>query len=819
MALDYSGQNLRGRSFRGQNLEGANFSGADIRGTDFTGANLRGANFTGAKAGLQKHWVVILLSLLIFLAIVTGFAAVFTGIVFGNSLQTGSNDFSAFLIALLGLLIFCIVFIREDVTKAFGVFVIVFAISGLLSVALFKSETWVHSGALAGSVVFTLASVGAASITGTFLLGIAILLWERIAFICILIAAVCGVLAGSYCAVLVIPQVKYFPFVWLWVAAMGVATSILSTHISWQTIVGNNTYFLIRRIVIAFASKGGTSFRNTNLTDANFTQATLKNTDLTKANLTRTCWHTAKKLDFANASKTYLERLIVRQLLVTGEGIDKNLGSLNLRGVNLYGAKLVDASFIGADLSEANLQDADLSRAKLVKVQLDGTDFTGATLTGAYIQDWGITTDTKFHGVRCEHIYMRLPTKENPDPLRKPDNNKEVFADGEFGDFIQPIFDTLDLYHNSDVEPRAIAISFKQLAENHPEAELRIVGMEVKGEDKFLLRTKTAPTADKSELSAEYFTIYNELKALAEQEIKALISEKDDQIHRLENMIMTALERPSFYAQTYNNQGDTTVSDERNINMGNGNYNEQIEGDYVQGNSYGKRKQSNFNLQGAQFAGGLVDAETVTAHQIGGNITNNAQAARTETNNSALKTILILASNPRTTPALRLDEEVREIDAGLQRAKKRELFDLKQRWAVRVQDLYQSLLDFKPQIVHFSGHGSGDDGLMLEDEAGSVRLVETVALAGLFELFASQIECVVLNACYSEVQAIAIAQHIPYVIGMKKDIGDQAAIKFATGFYSAIASGESVEFAYKLGCSLIQLVGIEEHLTPVLKKK
>ncbi|BAZ70821.1 hypothetical protein NIES4106_56180 (plasmid) [Fischerella sp. NIES-4106] len=121
---------------------------------------------------------------------------------------------------------------------------------------------------------------------------------------------------------------------------------------------------------------------------------------------------------------------------------------------------------IGADLSEANLQDADLSRAKLVQTQLDGTDFTGATLTGAYIEDWGITTDTKFDGVRCEYVYMRLPTKENPDPLRKPDNREEVFADGEFGDFIKPIVDTLDLYHNQGVDPRAIAIAFKQLGVN-----------------------------------------------------------------------------------------------------------------------------------------------------------------------------------------------------------------------------------------------------------------------------------------------------------------------------------------------------------------
>mgnify|MGYP001800895832 FL=1 len=155
----------------------------------------------------------------------------------------------------------------------------------------------------------------------------------------------------------------------------------------------------------------------------------------------------------------------------------------------------------------------------------------------------------------------------------------------------------------------------------------------------------------------------------------------------------------------------------------------------------------------------------------------------------------------------------------MQRAKKRELFDLKQRWAVRFGDVYQALLDFKPQIVHFSGHGSGNDGLALEDEDGNLKFVDTEALAKLFELFSTTIECVVLNACYSEVQASAIAKHIHYVIGMNQAIGDKAAIKFAAGFYNALGAGEPVEFAYKLGCNVIQLDGIPEHLTPVLKKR
>jgi hypothetical protein len=227
-----------------------------------------------------------------------------------------------------------------------------------------------------------------------------------------------------------------------------------------------------------------------------------------------------------------------------------------------------------------------------------------------------------------------------------------------------------------------------------------------------------------------------------------------------------------------------------------------------------------YNLSNAKFGGGFVGDKgtqiggTFNDYSLGGTASEAKAASKL-----VVKTILILASNPKTSLPLRLDEEVREIDAGLQRAKKREQLDLKQRWAVRVRDVYQALLDFKPQIVHFSGHGTGDDGLALENETGKVQLVDTEALATLFEVFAGDIECVLLNACYSEVQAEAIVRYIPYVIGMNKAIGDKAAIEFATGFYNALGAGESIEFAYQLGCSTIRLAGIAEHLTPKLKKK
>ena len=80
-----------------------------------------------------------------------------------------------------------------------------------------------------------------------------------------------------------------------------------------------------------------------------------------------------------------------------------------------------------------------------------------------------------------------------------------------------------------------------------------------------------------------------------------------------------------------------------------------------------------------------------------------------------------------------------------------------------------------------------------------MKAVSTGALADLFKLFAKQIQCVVLNACYAEVQAEAICQHIPYAIGMNQAIGDEAARKFAEGFYRAIWDDRTIEDAFASG--------------------
>jgi CHAT domain len=181
--------------------------------------------------------------------------------------------------------------------------------------------------------------------------------------------------------------------------------------------------------------------------------------------------------------------------------------------------------------------------------------------------------------------------------------------------------------------------------------------------------------------------------------------------------------------------------------------------------------------------------------------------------------VLFLSANPSDLARLRLGQELRDIRENLRLAKQRNDFVLEFRDAVRPGDITQAIFDVNPQIIHFSGHGTNSGELCFENLVGTVQPVQPAALAALFELVADRVNCVILNACYSEIQAKAIAQYIPYVIGMDKAISDKAAIAFAVGFYKALGGNRTIEQAYKFGCVEIQLQAIPEHLTPVLIQK
>lgn len=203
-------------------------------------------------------------------------------------------------------------------------------------------------------------------------------------------------------------------------------------------------------------------------------------------------------------------------------------------------------------------------------------------------------------------------------------------------------------------------------------------------------------------------------------------------------------------------------------------------------------------------------------------IMNRVNSTYTNTKQSSMSSlpkkikILFLAASPVEEAHLQLDQEYREIDEKLKKSRYRDIFELKSQWAVRIGDLTSYLMEHAPDIVHFSGHGSDTHEIILLNSNNESLPVSAEKISNLFAILKDNIKCVVLNACYSDGQAQAIAEHIDCVIGMSDAIGDDSAIVFASHFYQALAFGRNVQDAYKLGCLQIDMENLDEGLTPKL---
>ncbi|WBM74316.1 FISUMP domain-containing protein [Saprospira grandis] len=165
--------------------------------------------------------------------------------------------------------------------------------------------------------------------------------------------------------------------------------------------------------------------------------------------------------------------------------------------------------------------------------------------------------------------------------------------------------------------------------------------------------------------------------------------------------------------------------------------------------------------------------------------------------------LLLLTANPKNTQALDLNIEINAIKNALRRSDYRDNFEVELSLDIQKKALLETLLQEKPRFVHFSGHGSGEDGLLFYGASGESELADGPSLAQLFRLFQKYIDCVFLNACYSEAQAKVIAQYIPYVIGTNNALSDQQAILFSEAFYMAIFNGTTPAEAFALASAQV----------------
>ncbi len=184
------------------------------------------------------------------------------------------------------------------------------------------------------------------------------------------------------------------------------------------------------------------------------------------------------------------------------------------------------------------------------------------------------------------------------------------------------------------------------------------------------------------------------------------------------------------------------------------------------------------------------------------------------------KQILILSANSKSRKRLRSDEEIRAIKEAIRLSNHKQRFGLNISLAVQFQDIRRALLHSKPHIVHFIVHGT-PGGVLTVDDLGFAEVTHLEALASLFKLHNKWVECVVFGACSSEKLAETISEHIPYVIGMREEVEDRAALEFSVAFYEALGAGRSIEDAFKAGCQAIEqrFPGTSQHKIPILKKR
>jgi hypothetical protein len=193
--------------------------------------------------------------------------------------------------------------------------------------------------------------------------------------------------------------------------------------------------------------------------------------------------------------------------------------------------------------------------------------------------------------------------------------------------------------------------------------------------------------------------------------------------------------------------------------------------------------------------------------------------------NNGLKTILFMGANPPGTRSVQLEIEHSRIAAELQNK-----FRLPVEKFLSAEQIPELIIQHKPYIVHFSGHGqnpeSGEHGevsaaatraigrlpenygqkggiVVFSDNMLNLEIVDDDVLDFLFSTAVNElgipIQVVVFNSCYSESQAKVIGKYIPYVVGTANAIKDETAIAFASGFYFGLAQGLTVEKAYATG--------------------
>lgn len=514
---DFRGENLQGQSFQNQNLSGADFSEADLRGTNFSGATLHGSRFCKIHAGLQIFPKITLVFCFALLSGISGFFFGFVGYLISLACpiltracsisgagDLSLGDFSSSLFALILLSVFLSTTLSRGLNIGLFIFIITaIPIAAIAVIVAFTLEDWntlYFTGGVADTIIGTV--IFAIAITSSKTIANSIGSTVSITFNSL------GIIIAFFISPLIIDSVGF--------TINGVLDNLIvmffcfifqffSIHIGTRAINGDPKYTFIRQVFITLTTLRGTSFKDADLTKADFNGANLKSTNFCFSTLTRTCWKQAKYLEIACTKETILEQPAVRELLVTGNGYGKFYEGANLRGANLAGANLERASLKHADLSHAILSQANLKDANLSETLAVGADFSSAYLTGTCLEAWTIDSTTELAGVDCQFVFLREHPNTKGNRERRPHDPNRVFEPGDFEKLYTKMMNIVQILLRDGMNPEAFQHAWQNLVTDCPDATMQAI--ERKGND-VLVTLEVPENADKGEIERHFLDAY-----------------------------------------------------------------------------------------------------------------------------------------------------------------------------------------------------------------------------------------------------------------------------------------------------------------------
>ncbi len=171
--------------------------------------------------------------------------------------------------------------------------------------------------------------------------------------------------------------------------------------------------------------------------------------------------------------------------------------------------------------------------------------------------------------------------------------------------------------------------------------------------------------------------------------------------------------------------------------------------------------------------------------------------------------VLYLAASPsggRPEQEIDLDADYDAIHEAIDAAGGTDRFEIRPHRGVRPENLLDALNTWKPHVVHFSGHGLRGQGLIFLDKLGAPKLATAAGLSGIFRVARpDELRLVLVMTCYGLPLAQDLAPHVQVAVGVEDRIEDETATDFNRAFYSALATGRTLQQAFDCATSYARL--------------